>query len=341
LEIKRWGNRVVVTDNFSEKSPDEILQSMAMAPPADDNDRWQFTVYGASNDPALTTFVRKLEVDPYLAPFFAPNPANNNLNWAHLVVIHTDDVMQKWRVAKIPGPYPVMTIQAPRNGYKGDPTVIIDYIHPSDVKDAADLQKRITASITLWNKKLAKEGFQPPRAAVDNFYGAKQVSPPEAPPATKGGHSQTPPWGPTPPPPATPVNPIWPVNGPAVATVDVSPLTVAQIQEAAPGAPPAFILEQYNAKVTDKNAVALAWLVYKEAHPTPATPVSPAPSPQPMTPVPVTPTSDPLVLLASLAAIFLSLLKAWEVIAPLFGFSGKVALLLEKILSQLPMAPKT
>lgn len=344
-EVQRWGNRVVVTDGIS-KSPEDIIYSMAMAPPADDSDMWIITIWGPSKDSMTLGLVKSFEHDPYLAPFVAKNP-NNGLAWAHLNVIHTDDVMQAWRVKKYGiVTTPVITIMPPRNGHKGDPNIVVDRIDmmgasgagtvPRAAKSPAELQKRITNSIQAWSKKLATQGFQPPKQAVDNFYGV--VAGP-VPPPTVGGHQQAPPWGPTPPP-ATPVNPQWPVNGPAVATDDV--LSLSDIMTICPSAPIEFLITQ--SKATDKNAVLLAWLLYQQAHPKVPPVVAPVEPPPVVTPVVQPPVvvhpADPTTTIANVSMVILMVLKLWEVIAPMLGMPGTVAkqleMLIQVFLSRLP-----
>lgn len=335
FEVERWGDRVVVTDGHA-KSPEDILQSMATAPPVDDSDMFRFTIFGKKDSHQLVGLVKTFEQDRFLAPYVATNPATNRA-WAHIQVIHTDDVMQQWRL-KAHGIAtnrlgPILILQAPVNGHKGDPAIVIDRIdfdNPAvgGTKNAEQLAKRIQTSLTSWTKRLAAQGFQTPKAAVDNFYGLVSRGEDRVPPPTKGGHEQTPPWGPVAPPPSTPVNPQWPVNGPGVPEGDDSVLTIAQIQEAAPGASPAFILSQYQLKVKDKAAVALAWLVEQ------AKLVPPVVTPTvPVGPVPVVP-ADPTQIASQWALIALLILRALEFFLPMMGFPGTVVKTLREILER-------
>jgi hypothetical protein len=342
-EVARWGDRVVVTDGVQSKSAEDILLSMAAAPPVDDSDMFRIYIWGVKGSPELQGLIKTFEHDRYLAPYVAPNPTTGRA-WAHVMVLHTNDVMQEWRL-KQHGiekgrKGPILIIQAPLNGHKGDPSIVIDRIDfdsrtpegspPKATTSAEELAKRLQSSLLLWNRKLASQGFQPPREAVDNFYGLV-TTPPSAPPPTPGGHQQTPPWGPVAPPPPTPINPQWPINGPATPTTEPEVLTVAQIQEAAPGAPPAFILAQYQAKVKDKSAVALAWLIEQSKADPIKEPVTPSPAP----PAPVVVKPDGLALFAEISMIALVILKSLEFILPMFGFSGVIVKQLETILERL------
>lgn len=286
-EIGRRGDRVVVTGE-GPRAADELLFSMAMAPPAagadrpaDDSDQWYITVFGKSNDPATRGVIQAFERDANLAWFVAAPPGQGKRPWAHFNVYFADDPMQKFRFDEFQigadAPLPMVVVQPPRDGsWGGIVTVkgadgkdqarqkVIDRIEANQLGQPADLRRRIIASVDLYCKKLASEGFVPPAKLVRRHYSAdkeeRQIV------TTSDSHGQ--PWGPTPPAQPT-IMPVWPNGGPAA---DQQGATLEQLQAAIPDAPLEFIVGQLKAKATTV-AAQTAWQIVKaQLQPKPVTP---------------------------------------------------------------------
>lgn len=249
-EVKRWGDRVVISGEGPRDGGD-MLFTVAMAPPENDADQWYVTLWGKSDSASLKKLIKLFETDGNLTPFVAAPPRETGKRpWAHFNVYHSDDATQKWRFGdwQIPTDleHPVVTISPPRNGqwnFRGK-YVVVDLIEVKNVDDTASLGKRITASVRAYCKKIEQLG--PPPV---NSFGYHQQAEPGV------GRDSKIPWDV--PPVAAPFNPIF-----TTPTTPAGPvgLTLEEVQAAAPGAPSDFILKTFLAKPASKEAVTLAWM---------------------------------------------------------------------------------
>lgn len=187
-EVGRRGDAVSVAGT-GIRSAEDVLYNLSLATPEDDSYRWNISVWGPSTDERTQALKRAFETDANLSPFVAQPPAAlGGKPWAHFQLFHSDDPMQTWRYQKwdIPstGPFPVVTIQPPRNNSWGGVTtvrgtdgkdhtvmLIVDRIEADQWKTYADLRRRIQASHRAWIDKLAKQGFIPPEKLVKQYYG--------------------------------------------------------------------------------------------------------------------------------------------------------------------------
>jgi hypothetical protein len=239
---------------------------MAMAPPELDTDQWNLTVWGSSRDPATLGVVKGFERDANLTPFVAQPPGKKR-PWANFNVYYVDDTTQRFRFQQhqmaMTGPWPVVTLQPPRNKQFGDPRVIVDRIEARDLGQPADLKKRIQASVLLFCKKMQVARLDRP--------GGHQQAAPEGPASF--------PWGPEVPPPVAPISPQWPPGGPANDPTSGS--TLAQLRAACPGAPAEFLLAQLEARATIEQAQAAFRLLQPTPSPVtlPVPKIMPAPDP--------------------------------------------------------------
>lgn len=232
-EVSRWGDRVVVSGEGARDAAD-ILFSMAMAPPEDDSDQWHITVWGHSKDPASLAIVKGFERDANLSPFVATPPSETKRRaWAHFYYVQADDPTQAFRFQQfgipLAGPFPIITLQPPRNGSFGglvaDQTasgertsrlVVVDKIEAKNIGQPAELRRRIQASVALWCRKLQQSGFQPPAKVAER--ALRPLGETERLPSVPAFHAQGPisfPWGPQTPPAQPTINPQWPAGGPA------------------------------------------------------------------------------------------------------------------------------
>lgn len=230
-EIARWGDRVVVSGE-GPRAVDDMLFSMAMSPPDDDSDMWYITIWGMNSCPGCKSLIAAFEKDDNLTPFVAPPPGGKK-PWAHFNTYKIEDPTQKWRFKDFKtesGPFPIITIQPPRNKVFGDPRIIVDRIDARDIGGTAALKKRIITSVEAYCKKLKDSGYVPPAHAVKHYeethsnlgiensitststittaeetygHGQTDVTPPAHKEPVAG------PWGPDPPAP-TPFNPQYP-----------------------------------------------------------------------------------------------------------------------------------
>jgi hypothetical protein len=271
-EILRWGDRVVVSGE-GHRDAGETLFSEAMSPPADDSDQWYVTVWGTSRDQATLAVVKAFERDPHLAAFVAAPPGEKTRPWAHFNFYRADDRTQSWRFAehKIPssGPFPIVTIQTPRNGRFGKFGLVIDRIEASQLgAQPAELGKRMQASVRLYLKKLQEsQRF----ARAERSRGHEQAEPVE------GEEVGNFPWGPDAPPSQQPLNFQFPLNGPANETPQGASL--AEMRALLPDAPADFLLGQSRARATIDQVFA-AWRNLQTPAPAVPTP-APAPAVQP------------------------------------------------------------
>lgn len=213
-EVARWGDRVVVSGTGAQQSVDSMMFTMAMAPPEDDSDMWYITVWGMKGCVGCKALVKGFEENDNLTPFVAVPPGKKKA-WAHFNYYQLEDPTQKFRFKEFKvdgGPFPIVTIQPPRNKMFGDPRVVVDRIEARDCVQPANLKKRIIKSVDLWCKKLQQSGYQPPIEMLDHYgfhskgYGYEQTGPVAADKSIDkiGG-----PWGPDPPQPV-PFNPQFP-----------------------------------------------------------------------------------------------------------------------------------
>lgn len=257
-EIRRWGDRVVVSGE-GPRAASEQLFTLAMAPPESDSDQWYVTLWGRSDSDALKKLIKAFESDANLTAFVAAPPGLNAAGkpmrpWAHFNVYHADDPTQAWRYKDWQIPVditsPVVTISPPRNGawnFKGQ-YAVVDLIQTKDLPDAASLAKRIAASVKAYCKKIEQTGPAP------QSYGFRQSG--DAP----IGRDDRIPWNA--PPPQSPFNPIFQTpTGPAVP----ASLTLEEIQAAVPGATSDFLLKMLAQKPTSKEQVALAWMLEQKS----------------------------------------------------------------------------
>lgn len=223
-EVARWGDRVVISGEGARQDVGEMLFTMAMAPPEDDSDMWYITVWGMKDCPACKSLLKAFETDNALTPFVAVPPGKKKA-WAHFNYYQLEDTTQRWRFKDFKvenGPFPIITIQAPRNKMFGDPRIVIDRIEARDCGRPAAVGKRITDSVNLWCKKLQQSGYQPPIHAMEAYgysgYGHRQTGPVTVEQdIPRGG-----PWGPDPPQPVQ-INPQFPFGPSQNPAVTVNP----------------------------------------------------------------------------------------------------------------------
>lgn len=325
-EIQRRGNMVQDVGTVQAGPTDFIADALAV--PEDDSHKWFITLVTKEGDKACDKLRYDFATSPVLRAWVnVDDPAKSPSHWQ---LRRMEDGTQKDWLAGLQGHIqkhglPLVVIQPPRNGQYGANKNVVKLISGYD-GDAAALSKKMRDGVIVYVSYLQRRGqlehkgenTQRELATKTPRTGGHEQA--EKKPATKPtgkGIGQTgvnPPFTVTP---TTPPGPVdWPPTGP-------SQLTVAQLQALCPNAPPEFILQQYQAKATDPNAVSLAWMVYqnsnkpKEPKPEPPPVVEPKPDPTPV-PVVIPKDSTPWGWILGLLGtgvglqLLLTIVKLWE-----------------------------
>lgn len=293
-EAMRRGS-MVTQSGMGVRAADETAVIKANAPPADDNNRWHVTVFSSDNCPYCVKLKKDFETSPDLLAFVAA--PEGSVPWAHYNVYNGNDATQQWRIKPYNiTAYPTIVIQPPRDWSWGDPGTVVVKIVGYD-GDAKKLNKRISEAVRQFAKVMGPKGYPKPPRPIESLNTKEEEK--HATPAIKAG-SDVPTQGAGQYTPAAigdsrtapfavpaPVDPFRPQTYPSPSPGgDFGPpsaptaLSIDQITQAIPDAPPEFILAQYQAKPTDASAVKLAWLVEKSKKP--AEPAK-VPEPTPLT----------------------------------------------------------
>jgi hypothetical protein len=223
-EVVRRGDMVVIAGEGPRNDGTEAFLA-AMAPPADDSDKWFVTVITtkdcAASDALKSDFRKAQELLAFVA---APEQAKA---WAHYNEYSAQDATQSWRLKEYKiASYPTLIIQLPRNGMWGDPKVVVFQQSGYNGKPA-DLANAIRATVKAFAAKIAakmgQKGF--PHLAIRSQSlaegGSRQsgVDPPFVQPP------QVDPFNPQY---VTPTTPSVPNVYPPPATPTVQPVTPSQ-----------------------------------------------------------------------------------------------------------------
>ena len=266
-KILRLGDMTqYVNGAIEDDGSDQIAQIMSDVPP-DTNGKCFITVLGMRNCPACYQLKQDFRNSDELKALV--NLSSPKDSWAHFNYYDKDDRTEAWRFKSIDvGGYPTILIQLPLNGKLGKPGTVIKQFTGYD-GNPKKLREKIVAVIKqhLESMQLAQghqqigAGYGPPPWE----YQPKEEVVPDGP------------WRPYSPS-ATPFFREFPPSAP-------EPLTLQQLKTIVPEATADFLLEQLLAKVSDTNAVALAWLKRQKADqpsaPVVAPPVAPTDPPPP------------------------------------------------------------
>jgi hypothetical protein len=289
--IRRGKLSQVVSDDIQDDGTARLCAAVGDTP-ALDNDKFNLTVlYGK---------FKNEQIDKLRADMLAADP--NSLGaWVEVKnrgkgtydVYSTDNSHLHVRFEQVPSPgdpdkwkghdkFPTVVLQTPYSGRFGKPGLTIDFKvgYDGDQQALSDwlkesmerFSKSRSAMPTKEYVELQKKKLGHAQPASKNLIGSK---PPTAPPRTRGQRAmqvdfQAPDRGGSAPFDVTPMqltagqSPSFPFP-PNFAPTEPKVLTLAEIQEAAPGANADFVLAQLNAKVKTKSEVAAAWLAKKNA----------------------------------------------------------------------------
>lgn len=192
LEVLRRGDDVAVVGEGPRSGEDEALRD-ALAPPADDSDKWFITVITTrSCEPC-----ERLKADFSKAPellAFVEAPKDGKA-WAHLNIYRAEDTTQHDRLKQYKiGGYPAIIVQPPINGAWGDPGTIVFQTH--GYKSAKSLQADLRAALRRYAATQPKRADK--LATMKAEGGAKQRNidppfPPESEPLPIEPFGQIPP----------------------------------------------------------------------------------------------------------------------------------------------------
>jgi hypothetical protein len=257
-EVLRRGSHVVATGTVRSG-----LVEQALAPPADDSDKWHFTLIGEvadKNFQAMKTMLSETKEQSLLAWVDVKDQPHSKM-WYHERIWDLKGTQKDWLLplegqVKEHG-LPLIVIQPCRNGRFGDPTTIVKRIH--GVVTASELAEKIRESVFAYVQSIDKPvntsgvtqtdiGVPPP------FNVNPQNTPPVPKPEEKRQTFEFP---------------------------DLKPaaLTLEQLRNGCPGATPEFLLEVISAKESNLEKVQLQWMVaqLKQERSKPSVDLAPVP----------------------------------------------------------------
>lgn len=254
-EIIRRGDHVQELGTI-QAGPDAAIAG-ALAPPADDSDRWYLTVV-RTDDAKFSADCDKLVEDFKTSKILRAwvnvvDPANS---WGHYQVRRIGDPTQADWFSGIKDQlashdYPAVVLQPPRNGSFGQNKVVCGIVHGYD-GNAEKLSGRIRDIIKKYSDTMAQKGLVAPKAKADGHAQSGVTVEASAPfnvPATAVDNLQ----------PRNPV--VWPVGivekpEPPPAP---KPLTAKQIKALIPEASPDFRMSVLETEPTNPDQVTRAW----------------------------------------------------------------------------------
>lgn len=259
-EIGRRGNMVQEIGTIKASETDVIAD--ALAPPADDSDKWFVCVVTMDACKPCEHLKHDFETNPILKSWVdVKDPAKSP---CHYQIRRIEDETQKdWlagikdQIGKDVNGFPVVVIQPPRNGQYGPNYAVVKLIHGYD-GNAEKLTQKMRDGITTYVQSLNKKGLI--NKIGSNTARGGEVS------AIKlsGGLQQSEPIGANPPF-TTPLNP-YNVNGSDFPPPAASGLTLEQMKALLPDAPADFLLQAVTQRIADPQALATAYAAWKLQH---------------------------------------------------------------------------
>ena len=241
-EVLRRGSHVVATGTVRSG-----LVEQALAPPADDSDRWHFTLIGEDKEPkfeGMRTMLRDTKTPELLAWLDVKDQTHSKFVY-HERIWDLKGTQKDWLLPLVDEVekhgLPLIVIQPCRNGRFGDPDTVVKRIH--GIIKSTDLADRIRESVLAYIQSIDKPV---------NTSGVSQTDIGVPPPFNVNPQN--------PPPPPTPrieerrQTFEFPDLKPAVLTLD-------QIRDACPGATPEFLLEVITSKEANVETAKLRWMV--------------------------------------------------------------------------------
>lgn len=221
-EVVRRGDMVVIAGE-GPRSDDKEAFLAAMAPPADDSDKWFVTVITTKDCPACEALKSDFRKAQELLAFVAA--PEQSKAWAHYNEYSAQDATQSWRLKEYKiTKFPTVVIQPPRNGMWGDPKIVV-FQQDGYLGKPADLANAMRATVKTFAAKMGQRGYPKlansikQRSFVAGGSRQQGVDPPFVQPP------QVDPFNPQY---VTPVTPTVPNQWPPPATPTVQPVTPSQ-----------------------------------------------------------------------------------------------------------------
>ena len=239
-EVLRRGSHVVATGTVRSG-----LVEQALAPPADDSDKWHFTLVGEAADKnfqAMKTMLSETKEQTLLAWVDVKDQSHSKM-WYHERTWDLKGTQKDWLLpladeVKEHG-LPLIVIQPCRNGRFGDPTTIVKRIHGvvSEKELPEKIREAVFAYIQSIEKPVNTSGVSQTDVGVPPPFN---VNPQNAPPVPKPEERRQ-----------------------AFEFPDLKPaaLTIDQVRDACPGATPEFLLDVITSKESNIETVKLRWMV--------------------------------------------------------------------------------
>ena len=217
-EIARRGDLVQRVDDLIHDDATEAI-CMALAPPADDSDKWFVTLVTqkgcAPCERLRADFADKPELQAWV------DVRDYKKSWAHWQVIQSEDKTQAWRFTSAkPTSFPTLIISPPISGAFGDPKTVV-FWHPGYDGKPAELANKMQATVKAY---IAKVAPTPRNAEWRARQNAKLVQAEDS-----YGHGQQPP--------VPPISPLGPPS-PSPLVVNIPPLIPAPAPAPAPSPSP-------------------------------------------------------------------------------------------------------
>jgi hypothetical protein len=149
-EIARRGPMVERINGF-EADSDQAYFVEAIAPPADDSNKWNLTLVTTKNCSHCERLRGDFDQAPALAPWV--NTKDYTKSWAHYQVVQIDDKSQSWRWKDFkPKSFPTLILQPPFDQSWGDPHTIVMLVEGYETPEK--LAQKMRAAIDQYAKKV-------------------------------------------------------------------------------------------------------------------------------------------------------------------------------------------
>ena len=182
--VLRLGNMVqAINGEVCDDGQDAFVQ--AMAPPADDSNKWFISIVSMQNCVPCTKLKQDWASNQDLRAFAKPDSPKDS--WAHFAIYDKDDDSQQFRFTglKITA-YPTIIVQPPRSGVYGDPSTVV-FQKTGYNGNARQLAQGMADAIKKYVAKLPKKmgPFNPEGPRTPPFKPTPKVEP-IAPPVMPG-----------------------------------------------------------------------------------------------------------------------------------------------------------